>query len=1820
MALGGLDGGLKTLEANLKAQNDRITATAVKDGCASDLDSKDKTDAAAYVAEKCNATGEALVAALNAYKGEIAAAYSDLTAKIDFKPTKNAEALQKDIDAYAKVIDTAEQSVKDYSKVFGVKEGYIALLDQRGTDANDVLLGIEGIKRVNPDLYNLRRADVLKSISDAKSAAEIVFDKTNLANATANVKVNEEAYVAADTEIAKAEDQTDAWQKRNDSMNSLLNQYDAFDEEIQADKTALDAIGLDEDETKDYNKKLLAATNAVKALLDVATAGYVNLDADFSETEYDPQIKAAQDAVNDLTALKTTYTYRIAAYDQLTVLKNDIAKGQSGLQGDGVSATFLEDKFAENITSLEAAVKAVDSESSSNAVIESIKTVQGFVADLVDALSLAKKDLKAYEDDINWLNSNCTVTTTVDGKTFAGYATLQEKISGKDGKGGFKAQLSGWNKDYAEVTNVTNPQECYEQAVALGESIGKGWFTNVANAFNDYIKGLSQANLTCVRSAITEIESLVDDIDKNESFAKAKTDFGSIDKDLTAAVDMPTTDDAEMNAKLEACNKANSALQTLWNSPISGMNENCVLYQQFVDDIDTQLGNPYAELKEFIDGYKSDAAYKYYTGLLENLQKDFDAQKTKLKASLNKLNVVNEKATFSSAIESLTKRNGKGGTVYNTVSENEGYHLAQLETSKATKSLLINLLAEVQSYEGSVEYAQKWIEPLTSLRESDLKTANNAVEEAYAAGKSVAQDADLLAMFKVISDKANAIVEQFRNDNDPDGWYQTVKKNNDAYVAAGSAWSELEAEMEGTYVKAINAYNAYVGLNNGYVASDGFKAAVSENSAELFNLQAKYRAIVEEVSNYISLETAKMHAITPEEFQTEAIAKADAVIAQMISDANGLIAKFDQAGMDYYTLREGQVKAKYDANKAMLEGDPYNYSSADAAKILVVYKEYWDEANDLYDETPKTSDIDDYKDGIGYVMGEIANILDKAYAMNLNAQVIAKVWNPKYQSVKAQLDQLAKDIEEYGKGATESVYNEEKKNFENNVKAAAALNDGITGIADLLAVSGGVSQINRQIALLDDYLDAADTAVGKVKDSQELNQMDSDFNTAAADSQNQLSALQQMPDKLGGVAKYGLDTESVKTAVNAFLDKLNDYKAKKASQAEVIEKKDAASAAIASALSVAVQAEKEYLNSTDPAVPSYLDILKVAYNDARAKDPDNLLDAENAEILGYQAAIQGLPGKYNTPKTFLAYANDLETGMASLIAKLQGLAQTSPTTESQKVNGLNGTYNNVAGKINTGLAAVAQIKVEYAQPELKAEYDALMESLNAIKAAYEAAGTNVITQSPVYINQMTVVEGKIASIDQKVQVATAQADYYVKLSTEQAGYQKQYDDLRDYIYNPEHMTDPQGMALGSMSVLWDDSYVDYYNVLYNISYELQQNTQSVNYWYEEGMLDSESNLPNNFGEGQDLTLVTLEAHKSYTLLVASVANADVQKIFSVLGSGLVPELQEDSWEIYSQASGLSSRVWDVNRQLNEFGAYEYIQENKYDAGVALLDSLLDQLKQISEEAAKLLDDADALTYLPGDIDDDGEIDIADAQMMNKLILDGVTFEDLVNDKQARKAYAADIIGNGKINIADYTALINMILNRETNNGPRRISRASLFGVMSSKVSEGYINIVPVADENGIRTYAVEISDPEAFVAGQIDFLVESTSRIVGVRGAERLFNHDVQSAKLGGATRVVITSEDNSLFEGNTAVTLYIDVEGRSGLGFKDAVFADSNAQAYTFEDKAIGTTGIDSLYEGAKAVKEAVYDAAGRVMKSVQRGINIIRNSNGTVTKEIHR
>jgi hypothetical protein len=233
--------------------------------------------------------------------------------------------------------------------------------------------------------------------------------------------------------------------------------------------------------------------------------------------------------------------------------------------------------------------------------------------------------------------------------------------------------------------------------------------------------------------------------------------------------------------------------------------------------------------------------------------------------------------------------------------------------------------------------------------------------------------------------------------------------------------------------------------------------------------------------------------------------------------------------------------------------------------------------------------------------------------------------------------------------------------------------------------------------------------------------------------------------------------------------------------------------------------------------------------------------------------------------------------------------------------------------------------------------------------------------------------------------------------------------------------------------------------------------------------------------------------------------------------------------------------------------------------------------------------------------------------------DKVLAESEINTREVtadqRGHFAADFNSDGVLDVSDLTYVLNLALGTQTKAAARAAAfapRQADNNIISAEVVEG---------ENGTTRVAVYLANSANFVAGQFDIKLPSGMSIISESLTERANGLDIVVSDIAnGYTRVVIaTPAIHTIASGDGAI-VYFDVTGNgSSIVIDNAIFADANAQRY--EVSSANTSGIGSvIYDGIKNGAQRIYDASGRLLNRVQRGINIIRNADGTTTKQINK
>ena len=273
-----------------------------------------------------------------------------------------------------------------------------------------------------------------------------------------------------------------------------------------------------------------------------------------------------------------------------------------------------------------------------------------------------------------------------------------------------------------------------------------------------------------------------------------------------------------------------------------------------------------------------------------------------------------------------------------------------------------------------------------------------------------------------------------------------------------------------------------------------------------------------------------------------------------------------------------------------------------------------------------------------------------------------------------------------------------------------------------------------------------------------------------------------------------------------------------------------------------------------------------------------------------------------------------------------------------------------------------------------------------------------------------------------------------------------------------------------------------------------------------------------------------------------------------------------------------------------------------------------RLAELTLAIAQFSDDVFAKSYLLGDANKDGKVNVKDYDEVRNMIFNGVEYED-IEDEAVR--LSADANEDKAINVADLSVISNIIFKPEAvSTTPVRRS-----SYLNNKVNVGELTTAVESEETTIfgKTVriALNVNSEEEMTNGQMDITLPAGMKLAGVSASARTENHAVAASEIAeGVQRVLITSFENKAIEGTTGAVAYLDVEIESGynggdITVQNILFTDSKARSLALTNNGgNATTGIDSIQ--AATVKERIYSVGGQMKKALQRGLNIIVGENG--------
>lgn len=250
----------------------------------------------------------------------------------------------------------------------------------------------------------------------------------------------------------------------------------------------------------------------------------------------------------------------------------------------------------------------------------------------------------------------------------------------------------------------------------------------------------------------------------------------------------------------------------------------------------------------------------------------------------------------------------------------------------------------------------------------------------------------------------------------------------------------------------------------------------------------------------------------------------------------------------------------------------------------------------------------------------------------------------------------------------------------------------------------------------------------------------------------------------------------------------------------------------------------------------------------------------------------------------------------------------------------------------------------------------------------------------------------------------------------------------------------------------------------------------------------------------------------------------------------------------------------------------------------------------------------AQSYDEADITMDEKVNIGDYTAMVNYVLRRVTSPTLVQLYKANANNDADDenfdqeIYQPLVDAADVTYVSNVLLGRPTNSRQR--------GAKAATKKENEVALELVSDEAGVRRFAVKLDNAEDYSAFQFDVTLNGDMVLADRTLGERANGQSIMSNELSeNTTRVLATGLNaKTLKEGNEAIA-YIDIMGEGEVALSNIRFSTPEATSASAKGVIIAIEGEATGISSVKAEEnvEGVYTIGGVKTNKLQKGVNIV-------------
>ena len=536
-----------------------------------------------------------------------------------------------------------------------------------------------------------------------------------------------------------------------------------------------------------------------------------------------------------------------------------------------------------------------------------------------------------------------------------------------------------------------------------------------------------------------------------------------------------------------------------------------------------------------------------------------------------------------------------------------------------------------------------------------------------------------------------------------------------------------------------------------------------------------------------------------------------------------------------------------------------------------------------------------------------------------------------------------------------------------------------------------------------------------------------------------------------------------------------------------------------------------------------------------------------------------------------------------------------------------------------------QIKFAARMNEIKSDIDDVRTSLESYKSDILFYQDKVQHAIDLLNTDLDNIAIEIAA-EQKIYVDNQTA--YEKLSAEINGYEKELQDAIDVI---------NGYASDEFTSYFNGAYVPVDNSgIITVAKEVVDNSvaklrakleEAYTSTERDDMLNSTSTLE-KLVPGQVSTIeseiITLEKEAASAELNNRITEfkTKVTNQLTELQDGFYTQQAKDEYAgqleaIITTLNKLNAHItdaWDNGSYTTDIDGNECPEVTVTDFMSEIAGKAFTRINEQLAAYSEISDAIDNSAYKLGDVDEDGVVTVRDYGRILDMVL-----ADVYPEAGSVEALAADCNEDGAINIGDVTKVAQLI-NSEggdatTSMLTKRYAPMTANNDMLSLSSES---------EGNVTRVAINLANSVAYAGGQMDIKLPAGMVLVSERLGARANGHELRSNDLAnGIHRIVVSSAEANVLTDAEQTVVYLEVSGEGSVDnieITNIKFADANARVYSLADLNVGNaTGINGV-EGSESLRSKIYSVGGQLMNKVKKGINIIRNSDGSTRKVVNK